>query len=176
MTQRRPYSRHGLNAAKARVKLRGLAAIDMRTVAARQMVTFRDDLVAALGGENDLSPQRRKLVEMTARVALFLDHLDGWLAEQKSLVNHRTRSVLPALVQRQSLADHLARLLDRLGLDRVPQKVVSLEEYVASKYGGDGPDGAQEPQGATNGRCPRPSPTAEPPGLREGNAAHEGES
>lgn len=97
MTQRRPYSRHGLNAAKARVKLRGLAAIDMRTVAARQMVTFRDDLVAALGGENDLSPQRRKLVEMTARVALFLDHLDGWLAEQKSLVNHRTRSVLPAL-------------------------------------------------------------------------------
>jgi hypothetical protein len=138
-------SRHGLNTVKARVKLRGLAAIDMRTVAARQMVAFRDDLVTALGGEDGLSPQRRKLVEMAARAALFLDHLDGWLTEQRSLVNHRNRSVLPALVQRQSLADHLARLLDRLGLDRLPQKVVSLEEYVAANYGDRGSDGAQGP-------------------------------
>jgi hypothetical protein len=160
---------------KARVKLRGLAAIDMRTVAARQMVAFRDDLVAALGGEDGLSPQRRKLVEMAARVALFLDHIDAWLSEQRSLVNHRSRSVLPALVQRQSLADHLARLLDRLGLDRVPQKVVSLEEYVAAKYS-DGPDGAQEPQGAKSARLPQLSPSDEPTGPPEANAAHQGES
>jgi hypothetical protein len=39
--------------------------------------------------------------------------------------------MLPVLVQRQALADHLARLLDRLGLDRVPQPVQSLEEIAA---------------------------------------------
>ena len=31
MTERRAYSRHGLNALKARVKVRGLQAIDHRT-------------------------------------------------------------------------------------------------------------------------------------------------
>src|SRR5688572_16299825 len=109
MTARRPYSRHGLNAAMTRVKLRGFGAIDRRTAAARSMLDFRVELVGALGGEERLSPQRRKLVDMTARVALYLDHIDAWLAEQPSLVNHRNRSLLPVLTQRQALADHLAR-------------------------------------------------------------------
>src|SRR5215510_1838284 len=108
----RPYSRHGLNAVKARVRLRGLAAIDVRTVAAREMLAFRDELVAALGGDTGLSPQRRKLVDLAARASLYLDHLDAWLAGQQTLVSRRSRSVLPVLLQRQSIADHLARLLD----------------------------------------------------------------
>ena len=37
-----------------------------------------------------------------------------WLFEQRSLVNARAKTVLPILVQRQALADHLIRLLDRL--------------------------------------------------------------
>src|SRR5260370_28629114 len=130
MTARRAYSRHGLNRTVARVKLRGFRSIDRRTAAAREVMAFQRELASALGGDTALSPQRRKLVDMAARAALFLDHLDGWLTEQKSLVNHRTRSVLPALVQRQSIADHLARLLDKLGLDRVPQRVQTLDEVV----------------------------------------------
>jgi hypothetical protein len=39
------------------------------------------------------------------------------------------------LLQRQTLADHLARLLDKLGLDRVPQKVADLSSYVEQRYG-----------------------------------------
>jgi hypothetical protein len=42
-------------------------------------------------------------------------------------------------VQRQSLADHLAKLLDRLGLDRVPRRVQTLhdvlDDYRASAKG-----------------------------------------
>lgn len=131
MTERRPYSRHGLNAVMARVNLRGLRAIDRRTAAAREMLAFRAELVAALGGEDQLSPQRRKLVDLATRVALYVDHVDGWLAEQRSLVNARSRSLVPVLVQRQARADHLARLLDKLGLDRVPQRVRTLQEVVA---------------------------------------------
>ena len=135
MKAARTYSRHGLNAVKTRVALRGLTAIDMQTVAAREMLAYRDDLLAALGGSADLSPQRRKLVDLAARASLYLDHLDGWLTEQPTLINRRSRSVLPVLLQRQTLADHLARLLDRLGLDRVPTKIEALDRYVAEKYG-----------------------------------------
>ena len=152
MTEHRPYSRHGLNAVKARVKLRGLAAIDMRTVAAREMIAFRDDLVSALGGESELSPQRRKLVDLAARATLYLDHIDGWLAAQHSLINHRSRSVLPVLVQRQGLADHLARLLDKLGLDRVPRRVKSLNEYLAEKYTEGPANGSATELAAADGR------------------------
>jgi hypothetical protein len=131
MKRSRTYSRHGLNAVKARVALRGFAAVDMRTVAAREMLAFRDELVAALGGDIQLSPQRRKLVDLAARASLYLDHLDAWLAEQQTLINRRSRSVLPVLLQRQTLADHLARLLDKLGLDRVPQRTRSLQDVTA---------------------------------------------
>jgi hypothetical protein len=55
--------------------LRGLDAIDQRTARARALIAWRAELVAALGGE--LSPQRRRLVEMTTRAALLLDHVDA---------------------------------------------------------------------------------------------------
>jgi hypothetical protein len=135
MKPARAYSRHGLNAVKARVRLRGLGAIDMRTVAAREMLAFRDELVTALGGDPELSPQRRKIIDLAARTALYLDHLDAWLTEQKTLINRRSRSVLPVLLQRQTLAEHLARLLDKLGLDRRPRQVPAFDEYLAKRYG-----------------------------------------
>jgi len=93
-------------------------------------MAFRRDLVSALGGEEHLSPQRGKLVDLAARAALYLDHVDAWLAEQRSLVNARSRALVPVLTQRQGLADHLARLLDRLGLDRVPQRVPALGDIL----------------------------------------------
>ncbi len=112
-----------LNALKARLTLRGMSAIDRRSAPARATLAFRSELVAALGGEADLSPQKRRLTDMAARAALLLDHVDAWLFQQRSLVNARAKTLLPVLVQRQALADHLIRLLDKLGLDRLPQKV-----------------------------------------------------
>jgi hypothetical protein len=131
----RPYSRHGLNAPMARIKLRGFSTIDRRTAAAREQLALRCELANALGGETDLSPQRRKLVDMAARASLLLDHVDAWLFQQRSLVNARAKTLLPILVQRQALADHLTRLLDKLGLDRVPQKITDLASYVEQRYG-----------------------------------------
>jgi hypothetical protein len=34
-------------------------------------------------------------------------------------------------LRRQTLADHVARLLDKLGLDRIPQRTRSLQDVVA---------------------------------------------
>src|SRR5688572_3139349 len=50
MKGRRTYSRTGLNALKARVKVRGLVAIDRRTAAARDLIAWRNELVRHLGG------------------------------------------------------------------------------------------------------------------------------
>jgi hypothetical protein len=101
-----------------RIKLAGFSAIDRRTAAARATLAFKHELIAALGGETHLSPQRRKLIDLAARASLLLDHIDAWLFQQRSLVNARAKTLLPILVQRQAIADHVTRLLDKLGLDR----------------------------------------------------------
>ena len=111
----------------ARIKLRGLSAIDRRTVAAREYLALRRELANALGGEADLTPQQRKLIDMAARASALLDHVDAWLFQQRSLVNARAKTLLPILVQRQALADHLVRLLDKLP---VPEQAPSVDRAV----------------------------------------------
>lgn len=130
MTARRAYTRHGLTAPMARVKLSGLAAVDRRTAAARAMLEFRRELAEDLGGEGSLSTQQRTLVELAARARLMLDHVDAWILAQRSVVNARARSVLPIVRERQVLAEHLARLLGQLGISRVPKPGRSLAEVL----------------------------------------------
>jgi hypothetical protein len=144
MTERRTYSRHGLNALKARVKVRGLQAIDMRTAAARELIAWRNELVADLGGDQAVSAQQRALVDLATRTKLYLDSLDAWIMEQRSLVNARRRAVLPIVRERQQLADALSRYLQALGLEKRAKPGLSLNEYLHSTYGTgtDGQEGA----------------------------------
>jgi len=104
-----------------------------------------------VGGEANLTPQERKLIDLAARASLLLDHVDAWLCQQRSLVNARAKTLLPVLVQRQAIADHLTRLLDKLGLDRAPQKVGSEGEVLIMM-----PDNGRDPQlqRTTNGQDP----------------------
>jgi hypothetical protein len=125
--------RHGLKALKARVTVQGLTAIDMRTNAAQALVAWRSELLTALGGSENITPQRAVLLEMCVRSRLYIDHLDAFCMSQASLINRRKKSVLPVLRERQSLVDSLERLLSRLGLDRVQKPVPSLAEYLESK-------------------------------------------
>jgi hypothetical protein len=118
MTERRPYSRHGLNALKARVKVRGLTAIDQRTAAAQALLAWRRELLEDLGGEAAVSAQQMALVEAAVRTRLYVDSLDAWIMEHGSLVNARRRGVHPVVRERQQLVDSLARLLSLLGLKR----------------------------------------------------------
>jgi hypothetical protein len=112
-------SRHGLNALKVAVKVRGLSAIDMRTAAAQSLVEWRNELLADLGGAPAVSAQRMAVVDMAVRTRLYIDHVDAFLLGQTSLVNRRSKSIVPILRERTQLVDSLARLLGQLGLDRV---------------------------------------------------------
>jgi hypothetical protein len=126
-------NRHGLTALMSRVKIRGLAVIDMRTSAARELMRWKAELLRDLGGEENISTQRLALVDMAVRTRLFLSHIDAFLLAQSSLVNKRHRTVLPILRDRMTLSDQLARLLSQLGLDRADTPVQSLAKYVEEK-------------------------------------------
>jgi len=52
---------------------------------------------------------------------------------QKSLVNHRKRVVYPAVLQRQQLADALARYMTQLGLEKRSKTVATIGEYIQEK-------------------------------------------
>lgn len=133
MTERRAYSRHGLNALKARVKVRGLQAIDRRTAAARALLAWRAELIADLGGEDAISTQQRTVVELAATTKLYVDSLDAWIMEHGNLMNARKRAVLPVVKDRMQLADALVRYLTALGLQRRTKQVPDLGSYLAEK-------------------------------------------
>jgi len=144
MTESRPYSRHGLNALKARLKLRGLHAIDRRSAAARALIAWRRELVEDLGGESAISAQERAILDLAAQTKLLLDSVDAWLMEQPTLVNARRRTLLPVVLQRQQLADALARYMGQVGLKRRRGEMPSLQTYLAEKYGGNSRHGTGE--------------------------------
>lgn len=119
MKATRRYTRTGLNALKARVKIRGLDAIDKRTPGAKALIRWRRELITDLGGEAAVSAQQRALVDVAVRTRLYIECLDAWLLEQEGgLVNRRRRAVLPVLRERMAYADALARYLGQLGLER----------------------------------------------------------
>jgi len=153
MTERRPYSRHGLNALKARVKVRGLAAIDTRTVAARELLDWRQELLADLGGEDAVSAQQKALVDMAVRTRLYINHADAFLLEQHSLVNGKRRSLIPLVKERQALVDSLVRILGQLGLERKarPAKTLTqvLEEMAVEKAESEPRESTQPPADET---------------------------
>lgn len=131
MTERRPYTRHGLHALRAKVKVAGLAALDGRTATAQALLEWKRDLIADLGGDGTISAQQRALVELATRTRLYVDHLDAFLMGQRSLVNGKRKAVLPVLKERQTLADSLGRILGQLGLERRPRPVTTLSEIAA---------------------------------------------
>ncbi len=140
----RSYTRHGLHALKVRVMVRGLAAIDQRTAAARALLDWRRELLEDLGGEVMASAAELALVEVATRTRLYLDHVDAVLMERESLVV-RGRRLLPLVEQRQKLADGLARILGQLGLERRKPPAPSLETYFAAKYGHRDQAGSEPP-------------------------------
>ena len=75
-------------------------ALDKRTVMGKALERWRQELIADLGGDENISAQQR-----------------GMIFQQPSLIDKRKRALLPAVRERQSLAIGLAEYLDRLGLE-----------------------------------------------------------
>jgi hypothetical protein len=124
-------SRHGMTAPMARIKLRGLHAIDTRTIAARSLLDWQKRLIADLGGVDAVSSAQSALVDTAVRTKALLDHADAFLLSQKSIINRRSRSFYPIVRERQALADSLARVLGQLGLEKhEPPAGLALESFI----------------------------------------------
>src|SRR5262245_48290711 len=133
----RGYSRHGLTVLKGAVKGLGGRVIDRRTTLGKALAQWRAELINDLGGPGAVSTQEAAVVDLAVRTKLLLGSIDAWLLTQRSLINVRQRALLPAILQRQQLADGLARYLVQLGLKRRKAPTKSLAQYVTEKYGND---------------------------------------
>jgi hypothetical protein len=124
---------HGLTALRRKVAARGLAAVDGRTLAARAVKMWKQELLTDLGGEENLSTQKRALVELVVRTRLMVDHVDAYLMELGSPVNRRFKRLHPIVGERQRLVDSLAKLLGQLGLERQMKPVEEIDAFLVRR-------------------------------------------
>lgn len=134
--------RPGLSTLRKAMTQLGTKRLDQRSAVAVAARRFKADLTADLGG--DPSRAQATLIELAARTWIIVEALDDWLMRQPSLVLHRKRAVVPVLLQRQQLADSLARTLERLGLERRVRELPDLRSYLATRT----PAGRTEPPAA----------------------------
>lgn len=120
----------GLAPLKRFVDVRGLTGLDARRTAMRAVRTWQRALIADLGGEENISTQRRTILEMATRTRLYIEHVDSFLMQQDSLINKRARKLFPIVEQRQRLVDSLAKLLSQLGLEKLMKPVEDLDKYL----------------------------------------------
>jgi len=125
---KRVYTKHGLTTLKGAVNGLGRRVIDKRTSVGKALHKWKQDLVADLGG--NVSVQQMTLIELAVKSKLLLDSIDTWLLQQPTLINRRKKSLLPVVMQRQTLADGLARYLQTLGLEKKSRDLGNLESLL----------------------------------------------
>jgi hypothetical protein len=127
----RPYRKHGITRLKQAVSTLGNRSIDRRTSIGRALAAWRAELLADLGGIESVTTQELALIEEAVKTKLILDSVDAWLLSQPSLINKRSRSVLPVVRDRQALVSTLRGLLGDLGLGRRTKAMPALNDYLA---------------------------------------------
>ena len=73
---------------------------------------------------------------------MMVSSIDAWIVSQPTLIT-RNKTIIPVIVQRQSLADSLARYMNQLGLER-RLKVKTLTEILAADHADDNGNGKGE--------------------------------
>ena len=94
--------------------------LDGRSAVAVAVRTWKADIRRDLG--DDLTRAQETILESAAQSWVILRSLDDYIARQSTLVTKK-RTVLPVVLQRQQIAEGLAKHLDRLGLERKAKEV-----------------------------------------------------
>lgn len=110
----------------------GSRAIDGRSKLAYALKAWRKELIADLGGEENISVQQRTIVECASTTKLMIGSIDAWIVAQPSLLT-RERKLMPVILQRQTLVDSLTRMLTQLGLER-RHRVKTLQDILSADH------------------------------------------
>lgn len=113
--------------------------VDGRTSLYRVLREKEQEIVTALGG--DPSPQERLLVADTVKTLLFIGTVDEWLMSLDGGII-KGGKVVPVMDSRISLAAHLRRNLEALGLQR-RVKTQSLQDILSADH--DNGKGSETP-------------------------------
>lgn len=97
------------------------------------MAEYKAELLASLGGADNLSAQELTLLEMCSRDWLLLQSIDAYLL-QHGAFNKRKRAAHAITMQRCQIADSLTRRLQALGLKRRSRPVAGLAELLQGNH------------------------------------------
>jgi hypothetical protein len=128
-----PRQTHAYAPLKRAVKVLGTRAVDRRTRIGKALEQWRADLIADLGGLENISTQERAIIDEAVLTKLILSSINVWMLKQQSLVSNRSRGALPVVLHRNQLVTTLKVLLDSLGLKRRAKPVEQLEDYLARR-------------------------------------------
>lgn len=130
----RYHEQHGFHALKKAWSKLGNRMLDGRSTAAVALRKWRAEIIEDLGGPDNMSAQKETIVDLACRNRLILHSVDTWIFEQETLIHKskkRLACLLPVVIQRQALADSLAKYMGMLGLER-RHKVKSLTEILSA--------------------------------------------
>jgi hypothetical protein len=133
------------NQVKRRVR-KGRSLIDRRTTSGRNAIAVQQEIIADLGGVDQLSAAKLCLVELIARDVYFCDEIDRRIFHTLYAVNqinannkrYGAKGLATLYSYRQGAARNLASNLALLGLEKAPPPVKSLEEILSEPEESDG--------------------------------------
>jgi hypothetical protein len=126
-----PRQTHAYAPLKRAVRVLGTKAVDRRTRVGKALDAWRRDLIADLGGLENISTQERALIDEAVLTKLILSSINVWMLKQQSLVSNKNRGALPVVLHRNQLVTTLKALLESLGLKRRSKPVKLLAEFIA---------------------------------------------
>ena len=132
--KRRYVQKAGVGGLMSRIKVEGMSAVDKRTAGYRAAQEWRRSLANDLGGEENLSAQKRTVLELALRSKLMIDSIDVFLLSQESLVNKRRKVLYVRWCrERQSLCEQFGEHVEHAGAGATgKERVESLPEFLAS--------------------------------------------
>jgi hypothetical protein len=165
---------HGDTLLKKAVLKLGSRALDGRSTLAIELKAERAELIAALGGLSEVSPQELAIVEMIAQKRIRRKPIQEWaLLNREQLFNKRRRALAPIALQLEQLEESEVRLLKELGLKRRARQVPTLSEYLAHSKAESTNDTNLTKKGSTEGQTTGQTPSvpdtqdAPPPHTQE---------
>lgn len=148
---KRRYTKHGFAASNKIVSTLGYKAVDGRSALAIELKAERRELIQALGGPSEISPQELAIIDMIAMKRIRRKPIQEWaLLNRDALFNRRNKCLAPIALQLEQLEESEVRLLKELGLKRRAKQLPSLSDYLANGKPKPTPTNGTPPDGSAS--------------------------